>query len=59
MTRCEECGERIPVERLRILPWTTTCVSCSIEQPVLITQSDLDEVLIEDTGTIYSNDTII
>jgi RNA polymerase-binding transcription factor len=27
--RCEDCGDLIPVERLRALPTTTTCVFCS------------------------------
>jgi RNA polymerase-binding protein DksA len=27
--RCEDCDEPIPVERLRALPTTTTCVLCS------------------------------
>jgi RNA polymerase-binding protein DksA len=26
---CENCGEPIPLERLRVLPTTTTCVHCS------------------------------
>ncbi len=25
---CEVCGEAIPAERLEIVPWATTCVSC-------------------------------
>jgi len=25
---CEDCGERINVERLRAIPWTTLCVEC-------------------------------
>ncbi|GAA2757734.1 TraR/DksA family transcriptional regulator [Actinopolymorpha rutila] len=27
--RCESCGRPIPVERLRIRPATTTCVTCA------------------------------
>ena len=27
--RCEDCGDLIPLERLRALPTTTTCVPCS------------------------------
>jgi DnaK suppressor protein len=27
--RCERCGRPIPVERLRIRPATTTCVTCA------------------------------
>ena len=27
--RCEDCGDLIPVDRLRALPTTTTCVPCS------------------------------
>ena len=26
---CEDCGERIPVERLEVLPTATTCVFCA------------------------------
>lgn len=26
---CEECGNAIPIERLRALPHTTRCVSCA------------------------------
>ena len=27
--RCEDCGERIPVERLEALPTTTSCLQCA------------------------------
>ena len=27
--RCEDCGDLIPLERLRALPTTSTCVLCS------------------------------
>ena len=30
---CENCGAKIPRERLEILPETTTCVKCSHTQP--------------------------
>ncbi|NIR37045.1 MAG: hypothetical protein GWN07_13970, partial [Actinobacteria bacterium] len=26
---CESCGESIPVARLEVLPYATTCVSCA------------------------------
>jgi len=31
--QCEFCGAGIPMERLEILPNTTTCVQCSQTQP--------------------------
>lgn len=31
--RCEKCGDKIPQERLDILPNTRTCVRCSDERP--------------------------
>ena len=30
--KCEECGETINMERLRALPFATTCVSCKRDQ---------------------------
>ncbi|NND85643.1 MAG: hypothetical protein HKN46_10895 [Acidimicrobiia bacterium] len=29
---CEDCGEPIPIERLRALPHTTRCVSCAAKR---------------------------
>lgn len=29
---CEDCGEAIPIERLRALPHTTRCVSCAAKR---------------------------
>lgn len=36
--RCSKCGGMIPLERLELLPDTTTCVRCSDAKPV----TDLD-----------------
>jgi len=30
--KCEECGDPISVERLRALPFATTCVACKRDQ---------------------------
>lgn len=30
---CEVCGAEIPLQRLKILPATTTCVKCSQTKP--------------------------
>jgi DnaK suppressor protein len=30
---CEMCGERIPVERMEALPFTTLCVKCASRAP--------------------------
>jgi len=30
---CEICGAKIPLERVKILPDTTTCVKCSQTEP--------------------------
>jgi len=30
--KCEECGEQINTERLRALPFATTCIECKREQ---------------------------
>ena len=30
---CEQCGSKIPIGRLRVMPFTTVCISCkSIEE---------------------------
>lgn len=33
---CEECGNRIPLERLQALPTTTLCVDCKRRHPLRI-----------------------
>lgn len=32
--KCEHCGAAIPVERLEVLPETTSCVKCAVANPV-------------------------
>ena len=32
---CEDCGKKIPAERLEALPEATTCVRCSTTERVL------------------------
>lgn len=39
---CCTCGERIPVERLKCLPDTLTCVGCSRVRPRTADDMDLD-----------------
>lgn len=31
---CEDCGERIKIERLTVVPWATRCVDCQNEHEV-------------------------
>lgn len=40
---CTECGRRIPIERLRTLPDTWTCVVCSEEPKVMDAESLVEE----------------
>lgn len=41
---CVECGARIPMERLRLLPETTTCVRCSGVRPLTSREVPVDGV---------------
>lgn len=31
-TKCEHCGQKIPFQRLQVLPHTTVCIDCSREE---------------------------
>lgn len=51
---CIHCGEPIPERRLKVLPNTNTCVSCSKVQPKLcltvFTHKSTSEVVVVDTN---------
>ncbi len=40
---CEQCGCGIPMERLRALPFATTCIDCKRKQELRNSSDDLDE----------------
>lgn len=60
ITICEQCGRKIPKERLRAIPNTVLCVHCaaesededSIDRPVPLIDYDPSELL----DTISSDD---
>jgi RNA polymerase-binding transcription factor len=40
---CEQCGCGIPMERLRALPFATTCIDCKRKQELSSSSEDMDE----------------
>lgn len=40
---CEECGQSIPAERLKTLPYATTCIDCKRRQETALRKDGLEE----------------
>lgn len=43
--KCEKCGKDIPLERLKVIPYTTVCINHAIENEIANDPSQEDSVL--------------